>query len=77
MKAVMGDILKSKATGEFFKVKKVKERIILLEAENTPNKVWLGNKECLEILYDKVEAREGEKSQPRCLITVNRVESNL
>jgi len=77
MKAGTGDLLKSKSTGEFFKVKKVKERIILLEAENTPNKVWLGNKECLEILYDRVEPREGEKSRPRCLITVNRMESNL
>ncbi|MGO8990754.1 MAG: hypothetical protein ACLQGU_00205 [bacterium] len=61
MKPVTGDLLKSKSTGEFYKVKKVKERIILLEAENTPNKVWLGNKECLEILYDKVEGREAEK----------------
>jgi hypothetical protein len=77
MKAVTGDLLKNKSTGEFYKVKKVKERIILLEAENTPNKVWLGNKECLEILYDRVEAREGEKSQPRCPITVARMESNL
>ena len=74
MKPVAGDLLKSKSTGEFFKVKKVKERIILLEAENTPNKVWLGNKECLEILYDKVEGREGEESHFCCLMSVNRIE---
>jgi len=74
MKPVMGDLLKSKSTGEFYKVKKVKERIILLEAEKTPNKVWLGNKECLEILYDKVEGREAEKSQYCSLISVNRME---
>jgi hypothetical protein len=70
----MGDLLKNKSTGEFYKVKKVKERIILLEAENTPNKVWLGSKECLEILYDRVEDREEEKSRFCCLISANRME---
>ena len=70
----MGDVLKSKSTGEFYKVKKVKERIILLEAENTPNKVWLGNKECLEILYDKVEGQEAEKPRCCCLISASRME---
>ena len=74
MEPVTGDLLKNKSTGEFFKVKKVKERIILLEAENTPNKVWLGNKECLEILYDKVEGREAEKPRFCRLISVNRME---
>ncbi len=61
MKPVTGDILKSKSTGEFYKVRKIREQIVLLEAESIPNKVWLGNKECLEILYDEVEDREEEK----------------
>jgi hypothetical protein len=74
MQPVTGDLLKNKSTGEFYKVKKVKERIILLEAENTPNKVWLGNKECLEILYDKVERREREKPRFCCLLGANRME---
>jgi hypothetical protein len=60
MKPVMGDVLKSKSTGEFYKVKKIKAQIILLEAENMPNKLWLGNKELLELLYDKVENWEGQ-----------------
>jgi len=55
MKTVMGDVVKSKSTGEFFKVKKVKEPIFLLEAETVPNKLWLGNKESLELLYEKVD----------------------
>ncbi|HMK75096.1 MAG TPA: hypothetical protein VK568_02815 [Thermodesulfobacteriota bacterium] len=63
MQPVMGDLLKNKSTGEFYKVKKVQERIVLLEAEDIPNKVWLGNKECLEILYDRVEGQEEEKSR--------------
>ncbi len=57
----MGDILKSKSTGELYKVKRIKMQTILLEAENIPNKVWLGNKECLEMLYDKVENRKKQE----------------
>jgi hypothetical protein len=56
----LGDIVKSKWTGEFFVVKKIKEQIFLLEAENVPNRFWLGNKESLELLYDKVENLEGQ-----------------
>ena len=55
MKPIMGDVLKSKSTGEFYKVKKIKEQIILLEAEGMSNKLWLGNDELLELLYDRVE----------------------
>jgi hypothetical protein len=55
MKTVLGDIVRSKATGEFYKVKKIKEPIFLLEAESVPDKMWLGNKESLELLYDRVE----------------------
>jgi hypothetical protein len=66
MKPVTGDLLKSKSTGEFYKVKKIKEQIVLLEAESIPNKMWLGNRECLEILYDKVEEQEGEKVLYSC-----------
>jgi hypothetical protein len=61
METVMGDTLKSKSTGELYKVKKIKMQTILLEAENIPNRVWLGNKECLEILYDKVENRKKQE----------------
>ncbi len=60
MKTVLGDIVKSKWTGEFYTVKKIKEQIFLLEAKNAPNKFWLGNKESLELLYDKAENWEGQ-----------------
>jgi hypothetical protein len=62
MKTVMGDILRSKSTGELYKVKKIKMQTVLLEAESIPNKVWLGNKDCLEVLYDKVENQKNKKS---------------
>jgi hypothetical protein len=58
MKAVLGDMVRSKSTGEFYKVKKIKEPIFLLEAESVPSKLWLGNKESLELLYDTVENQE-------------------
>lgn len=58
MKTALGDMVKSKSTGEFYKVKKIKEPIFLLEAENVPNKLWLGNKKSLELLYDGVESLE-------------------
>jgi hypothetical protein len=54
MKTVLGDMVKSKSTGEFYKVKKIKEPMFLLEAENVPNKLWLGNKDSLELLYEEV-----------------------
>jgi hypothetical protein len=60
MRAVLGDMVKSKSTGEFYKVKRIKEPMFLLEAENMPNKLWLGNKDSLELLYDKVENQEGQ-----------------
>jgi len=66
MKPVTGGVLRSRSTGEFYKVKKIKEQIVLLEAESVPNKMWLGNRECLEILYDKVEEREREKVLYSC-----------
>ncbi|MBP1697827.1 MAG: hypothetical protein H6Q41_3015 [Deltaproteobacteria bacterium] len=58
MKALLGDMVKSKSTGEFYKVKKIKEPIFLLEAGDVPNKLWLGNKASLELLYDRVENQE-------------------
>jgi hypothetical protein len=58
MKAVLGDMVKNKSTGEFYKVKRIKEPMFLLEAENVPNKLWLGNKHSLELLYDRVENQE-------------------
>jgi hypothetical protein len=64
MKTAMGDILKSKSTGELYKVKKIKMQAVLLEAESIPNKVWLGNKDCLEVLYDKVEIKKKQEFNP-------------
>jgi hypothetical protein len=55
MKTLAGDILKNKFTGELYRVKKVKLKTVLLEAENSPNKSWLGDDESLGLLYEKME----------------------
>ncbi len=55
MRAVLGDIVKSRSTGELYRVKRIKEPVILLTAENTPDRLWLGCKESLELLYEKVD----------------------
>ena len=59
MKTLMGDTLKSKLTGELYRVKKIKTPIVLLEAKSNPNKAWLGDKESLELFYEKAENQEG------------------
>jgi hypothetical protein len=55
MRIVIGQILKSKLTGELYKVKKIKMQTVLLEAESKPNKAWLGDDESLKLFYEKVE----------------------
>ena len=55
MKTEKGDILKNRLTGEFYKVKNIAIEKVILESENTPNKVWYGDKECLDLLYEEVE----------------------
>lgn len=56
METLIGDILKNKFTGELYRVKTVKLKTVLLEAENRPNKAWFGDDESLELLYEKVES---------------------
>jgi hypothetical protein len=58
MRTVMGDILKNRETGEFYEVKKIRMEKVTLEAKNAPNKGWFGDKEALELLYEKAKNRE-------------------
>ncbi len=59
MRTWIGDTWKNRQTGEVYKVKKIRVETVMLEAENRPNKVWLGDKETLEFLYEKAEDYEG------------------
>ncbi len=59
MKTAIGDILKNKLTGEFYKVKKINMWTVILEAKDAPDKLWFGNKESLELLYENAENQQG------------------
>jgi hypothetical protein len=56
---VIGDILKNRLTGEFYEVKKIRMEKVTLEAKGVPNKGWFGDKETLELFYEKPKSQEG------------------
>jgi hypothetical protein len=59
MNPLIGDLMKSKLTGELYRVKRIKMQTVLLEGKNIPDKAWLGDKESLELFYEKAENQEG------------------
>jgi hypothetical protein len=59
MRTVIGDILKNRLTGEFYEVKKIRMEKVTLEAKGVPNKGWFGDKETLELFYEKPKSQEG------------------
>ena len=58
MKTEIGDLLKNRLTGEFYKVKKINIEKVILESEDIPNKVWYGDKECIGLLYEEAENQD-------------------
>ncbi len=52
-----GDKLRDRLTGQSFIVKKVVERTIILEAEGTPDKFYLGDA-VVQLLFEKMPDRE-------------------
>ena len=52
-----GDRLRDRLTGLSFIVKKIVDRTIILEAENTPNRFYLGDA-LVELLFERAENRE-------------------
>jgi hypothetical protein len=58
MKTEIGDLLKNRLTGKFYKVKKINIEKVMLEAEDIPNKVWYGDKECIGLLYEEAENQD-------------------
>ena len=59
MRTVIGDILKNRLTGEFYEVKKIRMEKVTLEAKDAPNKGWFGDRETLELFYEKPKSQEG------------------
>jgi hypothetical protein len=52
-----GDRLRDRLTGQSFIVKKIIDRTIILEAENTPDRFYLGDA-IVELLFERTENRE-------------------
>jgi hypothetical protein len=57
MTILEGDRLRDRFTGQLFIVKKVVDRTIILEAEDTPNRFYLGDA-VVELLFERTENRE-------------------
>jgi hypothetical protein len=49
-----GDRLRDRLTGQSFIVKKIMDRTIILEAENTPDMFYLGDA-IVELLFERIE----------------------
>jgi hypothetical protein len=57
MTILEGDRLRDRLTGQSFIVKKIIDRTIILEAENTPDRFYLGDA-VVELLFERAENRE-------------------
>jgi hypothetical protein len=57
MAIVEGDRLRDRLTGQSFIVKKIVDKTIILEAEDTPNRFYLGDA-IVELLFERAENRE-------------------
>ena len=57
MTILEGDRLRDRFTGQSFIVKKIMDRTVLLEAEGTPDRFYLGDA-LVELLFERAENRE-------------------
>ena len=57
MAVLEGDKLKDRFTGRIFVVKKIRDRTVLLEAEGTADKFYLGDA-LVELLFESPEDRD-------------------
>ena len=57
MTILEGDKLRDRLTGQSFIVKKIVDRTIILEAEDTPDRFYLGDA-VVELLFERTENRE-------------------
>jgi len=57
MTILEGDRLRDRLTGQSFIVKKIVDRTIILEAEGTPDRFYLGDA-VVELLFERTENRE-------------------
>jgi len=57
MAVLEGDRLRDRFTGQSFIVKKIMDRTVLLEAEDTPDRFYLGDA-LVELLFERAENRD-------------------
>ncbi len=57
MTILEGDRLRDRLTGQSFIVKKIVDRTIILEAEGTPDRFYLGDA-VVQLLFERTENRE-------------------
>ena len=57
MTILEGDRLRDRLTGQSFIVKKIMGRTVILEAEDTPNRFYLGDA-IVELLFERAENSE-------------------
>ncbi len=53
-----GDKLRDRLTGQSFIVKKIVDKTIILEAEGTPHRFYLGDA-VVQLLFERTQDREG------------------
>ena len=52
-----GDKFKHKLTGQLYSVKIVKDGTVVLESDDSPNRVWFGDKD-IKLFFETVERRK-------------------
>jgi hypothetical protein len=58
MRVAEGDRLKHKLTGQFYELKTIKEGTFVLESEETPYRMWFGERD-LELFFKRAGKRKG------------------
>jgi hypothetical protein len=54
MAIIEGDRFTDRSTGQVYRVRRTEHGTVILEAEDTPNRVWMGD-EILELFFEKVK----------------------
>jgi hypothetical protein len=59
MTIVEGEKFKHKLNGQLYQVKMIKNGTVILESEDSPNRMWFGEND-VEIFFDMVKKRKGK-----------------
>jgi len=62
MAIVKGDRLKDKLTGKLYEVNVIKNGTLVLESEDTPNRIWIGDGD-VNLFFETLEKRGKNKQK--------------